>query len=70
MYVFQDGELNSSTLFNIDIGDVQNTPPKFIGKLNAEISEDAPINTLVMTVHAEDGDRGEPRKIVYELVNS
>lgn len=49
---------------------MQDTPPKFIGSLTAEIGEDAPINTLVMTVHAEDGDRGAPRKIVYEIVNS
>lgn len=62
--------MNSSTVVNVDVGDVQDTPPKFIGSLTAEIGEDAPINTLVMTVHAEDGDRGAPRKIVYELVNS
>lgn len=36
----------------------------------AEINENAPINTLIMTIHAEDGDRGSPRKIVYELMNS
>lgn len=52
------------------MGDVQNTPPIFIGPLNAEVSEDAPINTLVLTVHAEDGDRGMPRSVLYELINS
>ncbi|KAJ8969553.1 hypothetical protein NQ314_001705 [Rhamnusium bicolor] len=65
-----DGELSSTTTVTIKVGDVQDTPPYFIGNLTAEVDEDAPINTLVMTVHAEDGDRGIPRKIVYELVNS
>ncbi|CAH0559618.1 unnamed protein product [Brassicogethes aeneus] len=65
-----DGELSSTTNVTVSVGDVQDTPPQFIGNLTAEISEDAPINTLVMKVHAEDGDRGAPRKIVYELVNN
>lgn len=34
------------------------------------MQEDAPINTLVMTVQARDGDRGMPRKVVYELLSS
>lgn len=34
------------------------------------MKEDDPIGTLVMTVKARDGDRGMPRKIVYELVSS
>lgn len=49
---------------------MQDTPPNFTSHLKAEIEEDAPINTLIMTIHAEDGDRGSPRKIVYELLNS
>lgn len=54
----------------IKVGDVQDTPPFFTGNLTAEIEEDAVINTLVMTIHAEDGDMGIPRKIVYELADS
>ncbi|KAK9728307.1 Cadherin domain [Popillia japonica] len=65
-----DGSLHNTTLVNITVGDVQNTPPKFYGDLKAEVYEDVPINTLIMTVHAEDGDRQMPRKIVYELVNN
>ncbi|XP_071055461.1 cadherin-87A [Onthophagus taurus] len=65
-----DSELENTTLVNITIRDVQNTPPKFYGSLEAEVYEDVPINTLVMTVHAEDGDRQMPRKIMYELVNN
>lgn len=52
------------------MGDIQDTPPYFDGNLTSQIEEDAEINTLVMTVHAEDGDRGIPRKIVYEIAES
>lgn len=65
-----DGELNSTTSMEIKVEDVQNTPPKFIGSLTGVVQEDAPINTLVMTVQAKDGDRGMPRKVVYELKTS
>lgn len=50
--------------------DVQNTGPVFLGSLTGVIQEDDPIGTLVMTVQARDGDRGQPRKIYYELVTS
>lgn len=62
--------MNSQTGVSIKVGDVQDTPPHFIGNLTAEIEENAPINTLVLTAHAEDGDRGIPRKIVYSLEES
>lgn len=50
--------------------DVQNRPPVFQGSLAAVINEDSPIGTLVMTIHAKDGDHGQPRKIVYDLLTS
>ncbi|GLV42165.1 Cadherin 87A, partial [Carabus blaptoides fortunei] len=65
-----DGELNSTTSVEIKVEDVQNTPPKFVGSLTGVVKEDAPINTLVMTVQARDGDRGMPRKVVYELLSN
>lgn len=49
---------------------MQNSPPVFQGSLAAVIDEDSPIGTLVMTFHAKDGDRGQPRKIVYDLLTS
>lgn len=54
----------------IHVKDVQNTAPVFQGSLASVISEDSPIGTLVMTIQARDGDRGQPRKIYYELVTS
>lgn len=49
---------------------MQNRPPVFSGSLAAVINEDSPIGTLVMTIQAKDGDHGQPRKIVYDLLTS
>ena len=65
-----DGLFNSTAPLEIHVKDVQNSPPVFQGSLAAVIDEDSEIGTLVMTIHARDGDRGQPRKIVYELVTS
>lgn len=69
-FFLKDGELTTKTGVSIKVGDVQDTPPHFIGNFTAEIEEDADINTLVLTVYAEDGDRGIPRKIAYTLEQS
>lgn len=42
----------------------------FQGSLAAVIYEDSPIGSLVMTIQAKDGDHGQPRKIVYDLLTS
>lgn len=68
--VLQDGTYSSTTSLEIRIKDVQNSPPVFQGSLAAVIDEDCPIGTLVMTIQAKDGDRGQPRKIVYDLLTS
>ncbi|XP_058466683.1 cadherin-87A isoform X2 [Malaya genurostris] len=65
-----DGMFNATAGLEIHVKDVQNSPPVFQGSLAAVINEDSPIGTLVMTIHARDGDRGQPRKIVYELVTN
>lgn len=65
-----DGTHTSTTNLEIRVKDVQNSPPIFQGSLAAVISEDSPIGTLVMTIQARDGDRGQPRKIFYELITS
>lgn len=59
-----------TTEVEIRVKDVQNTPPVFLGSLAAVIDEDSPIGTLVMTVQARDGDKGQPRRISYELITS
>ncbi|KAK9891761.1 hypothetical protein WA026_016559 [Henosepilachna vigintioctopunctata] len=64
-----DGELSNTAEVRINISDVQDMPPHFKGPFAAEVKENAPINTLVMTISAEDGDKGVPRKVVYEMVN-
>lgn len=65
-----DGTLTTTTNVTVKVGDVQDTPPRFLNNLTAEILESSPINTLIFTAQAEDGDRGNPRRIVYELVNN
>lgn len=45
-------------------------PPVFHGSLTTVISEDVPVGTNILTVNAKDGDRGEPRNIVYDLIQS
>ncbi|CAH1126852.1 unnamed protein product [Ceutorhynchus assimilis] len=65
-----DGSLTSTSDVIITVRDIQDTPPRFLNNLTAELPEDASINTLVFTAKAEDGDRGNPRTIVYELVNN
>ncbi|XP_047099103.1 cadherin-87A [Schistocerca piceifrons] len=70
LLVAKDGHFKSSTGMELRVGDVQNTPPVFLGSLTGVVKEDAPIGTLVMTVQARDGDRGQPRKVVYELVTN
>lgn len=52
------------------MADIQNSPPEFLDSLTGVVREDDPIGTLVMTVKARDGDRGMPRKMIYELVTS
>lgn len=74
IYHFQieasDGVHKTQTTFEARVKDVQDKPPVFQGSLSTVIDEDSPINTLVLTVHARDGDTGEPRKIVYDLLSS
>ncbi|XP_058810290.1 cadherin-87A isoform X2 [Phymastichus coffea] len=65
-----DGINTNTTDVEIKVGDIQNSPPEFLGSLIGIIKEDDPIGTLVMTVKARDGDRGMPRKIIYELVTN
>ncbi|XP_064554772.1 cadherin-87A isoform X4 [Drosophila montana] len=74
IYHFQieasDGVHKTQTTFEARVKDVQDKPPVFQGSLSTVIDEDSPINTLVLTVHARDGDTGEPRKIVYDLLSN
>ncbi|KAK0157779.1 hypothetical protein PV328_011474 [Microctonus aethiopoides] len=65
-----DGTNNETTGVEIKVADIQNSPPEFLNSLTGIVQENAPIGTLVMTVKARDGDRGMPRKIIYELVTN
>lgn len=69
-HILKDGIHFSTTGLEIRVKDVQNSPPVFQGSLAAVIDEDSSIGTLVITFQAKDGDRGQPRKIFYDLVSS
>lgn len=69
-FYLQDGLNNGTTGVEIKVADIQNSPPEFLDSLTGVVREDDPIGTLVMTVKARDGDRGMPRKMIYELVTS
>ncbi|XP_066907242.1 cadherin-87A [Halyomorpha halys] len=70
LLIATDGTFNTTSSLEIKVLDVQDTPPLFQGSLTGVIKEDDPIGTLVMTVHAKDGDKGVPRKIVYDLLTN
>ena len=53
-----------------NVMDVQNSPPVFSGSFTGIVNEDDPIGTTVLTVTAKDADTGNPRKIIYELVEN
>ena len=51
--------------------DVQNTPPVFkTGSLTGIVNEDDPVGTAVVTVTAMDGDSGNPRRVIYDLLEN
>lgn len=65
-----DGHFNASTIMTIRVEDVQNSPPIFQSPLATIINEDSSIGTLVLTLQAKDGDRGAPRKIMYDIISN
>lgn len=69
-FLFQDGVHKTQTNFEVRVKDIQDKPPVFLEYKSNVIDEDSPINTLVLKIQARDGDTGEPRKIVYDLLTS
>ena len=48
----------------------QDSAPVFTGSLTGEITETDSAGKVVLIVRAEDGDRGNPREILYELLEN
>ena len=64
-------DFTKSGAFVGECGDFdQDSAPVFLGPLTGEITETDDVGKVVMTVKAEDGDRGNPRKILYELLEN
>jgi hypothetical protein len=63
-----DGVHTVESDITFTINDVQNSPPVFTGSLTGIVNEDDAIGTPVLKVKAKDGDTGNPRRIIYDLV--
>ncbi|XP_006822265.1 cadherin-related family member 1-like [Saccoglossus kowalevskii] len=64
------GPLSSSATLYVNVKDVQDMPPKFIGlPYYADVPENQPVNTSVMEVLAVDGDLGVPQRIRYGIAS-
>ena len=65
-----DGRFNDTTDLIFTVMDVQNSPPVFKGSLTGVVNENDAVGTVIMNVNAKDGDTGNPRRIVYRLVEN
>nr|XP_015201700.1 PREDICTED: cadherin-related family member 1 isoform X3 [Lepisosteus oculatus] len=62
--------LSSSATVTINVIDVQDTPPSFVGTpYYAYVYEDTVLGSEIFTVVAHDGDRGNPNAIHYSIIN-
>ncbi|XP_076043934.1 cadherin 87A isoform X2 [Oratosquilla oratoria] len=68
--IAHDGKHNRSTTVSLRVGDVQNSPPVFSGSLTGIVSEDDPIGTLVLHLQASDQDAGNPRPVLYQMIEN
>lgn len=68
--IASDGVHETKINLDINVKDIQNMPPVFHGSLTTVISEDISVGTHILTVSAKDGDRGDPRSIVYDLIQN
>lgn len=65
-----DGRFNDTTDLIFTVMDVQNSAPVFEGSLTGVVNENDAVGTVIMDVNAKDGDTGNPRRIVYQLVSN
>ncbi|XP_053390754.1 cadherin-87A-like, partial [Mercenaria mercenaria] len=66
-----NGGLNSTAEFIIRVQDVQDKPPFFTGiPYRADIDENSAKGTLIVQIHAEDGDPGVSNNVNYTITDS
>ncbi|CAG0880821.1 unnamed protein product [Cyprideis torosa] len=65
-----DGKFTSTASGVIRVEDVQDSPPVFLGSLSTLVPESTPPGSLILTLQASDGDRGKPRALRYQLLDS
>ena len=68
--VVNDGIHNDTADLVFTVRDVQNMPPVFEGSLTGIVNEDDAVGTVIMKIRAKDGDTGNPRRIIYELIEN
>ena len=65
-----DGRFNDTKDMVFNVQDVQNMPPVFEGSLTGIVNEDDAVGTVIMKIKAKDGDTGNPRQLIYELIEN
>jgi len=65
-----DGVFNATASIEIRVEDIQNSAPVFVSPLATFVDEDTPIGSHILTVLARDPDKGNPRRIVYDLLSN
>ncbi|XP_041988772.1 cadherin-87A [Aricia agestis] len=65
-----DGSQNSTSVIEVKVLDVQNSPPVFSGSLSTSLAEDVPAGTLALKITARDPDRAQPRDVHLELITN
>uniref|UniRef100_A0A1A9WEW2 Cadherin domain-containing protein n=1 Tax=Glossina brevipalpis TaxID=37001 RepID=A0A1A9WEW2_9MUSC len=65
-----DGLHTAQTNFEVRVIDIQDKPPVFLEYKSSIIDELTPINSLVLKIQARDGDTGQPRQIIYDLLTN
>ncbi|XP_006814472.1 cadherin-related family member 1-like [Saccoglossus kowalevskii] len=66
----KDTQLTSTTTATINVVDVQDEPPYWIGEpYIALVYDTTPVNTSIITVFATDGDESQKRPVEYEFVD-
>ncbi|XP_074648131.1 cadherin-87A-like isoform X2 [Tubulanus polymorphus] len=68
--ISDDGKNSFSQSFEIQVIDIQDSPPIIISSTSKIVKDGFPARKYLLTVIAEDGDKFAPRKIRYEIMSN
>lgn len=63
-------QFTSTTYVNVVVEDVNDNAPWFVSSRSVSVAEDTALNSVVITVHAEDADSGSNGEVLYYLNNT